>query len=70
MEDKHQTGGNINPISVMKSEAQHLTDFAREYRSPMRDYTKCLIESLLILALDQDFIQTSRTDNMLLMDDM
>ena len=70
MQDLHQTGENIDPIIVMALEVEYLTIHARKYRSPISEKAKCLVESLFLLTLGQDFIVTSRTDGKLSMHDM
>ena len=57
-------------LGGMSEEVKYLSIHARKYRSPMVERARCLVESLFLLTLGQDFFLGTRADGRLLLDDM
>ena len=56
--------------SAMSEEVEYLSIHARKYKSPMGEHAKCLVESLFLLTLGQDFIMNTRMDGKLIAHDL
>lgn len=60
----------IRLLGCLSTEIENLSIHARNFRSPLADETRVLIEALFLLTLGQDFIMNIRSDGKITLYDM